>query len=150
MPRLDDIQDGSPLRRGQPAAHTLFGEAQTINSANLAIIEAIKAAGDVGVDGATRIILGELLLWSIQANNLNMNLQTSCRAFMSGKAMTYIGRGTTHAPPRTNIWPWLTRVCCAALTREPLLIIFLETGGLFRLLARLLMLVADDPRSGTE
>ncbi|GLB23602.1 hypothetical protein AtubIFM61612_004197 [Aspergillus tubingensis] len=31
---IDDIEDGSPLRRGQPAAYRVFGRAQTINSAN--------------------------------------------------------------------------------------------------------------------
>ncbi|KAJ7092523.1 isoprenoid synthase domain-containing protein [Mycena crocata] len=31
---VDDIEDGSELRRGQPAAHTVHGIPQTINSAN--------------------------------------------------------------------------------------------------------------------
>ena len=31
---IDDIQDGSDLRRGSPAAHRVFGTAQAINSAN--------------------------------------------------------------------------------------------------------------------
>ena len=31
---VDDIEDNSPLRRGLPAAHLVFGTAQTINSAN--------------------------------------------------------------------------------------------------------------------
>ncbi|KAL4741108.1 isoprenoid synthase domain-containing protein [Aspergillus similis] len=30
---LDDIQDGSQLRRGRPAAHAVFGQPQTLNSA---------------------------------------------------------------------------------------------------------------------
>lgn len=33
---IDDIQDGSQLRRGFPAAHCIFGTAQTINAANYA------------------------------------------------------------------------------------------------------------------
>lgn len=32
--RIDDIQDSSDLRRGSPAAHRIFGTAQSINSAN--------------------------------------------------------------------------------------------------------------------
>ena len=32
--RVDDVQDDSSLRRGKPAAHTVYGVAQTINSAN--------------------------------------------------------------------------------------------------------------------
>jgi geranylgeranyl pyrophosphate synthase len=31
---LDDIEDQSPLRRGKPATHTIYGQGQTINSAN--------------------------------------------------------------------------------------------------------------------
>lgn len=31
---LDDIEDGSGLRRGAPTAHKVFGEALTINAAN--------------------------------------------------------------------------------------------------------------------
>ncbi|KAF3920770.1 Dimethylallyltranstransferase [Dactylellina cionopaga] len=31
---IDDVEDGSTLRRGFPVAHSLFGVAQTINSAN--------------------------------------------------------------------------------------------------------------------
>ena len=34
--RIDDIQDGSTLRRGFPAAHCVFGTSQCINSANYA------------------------------------------------------------------------------------------------------------------
>ncbi|KAK8078753.1 polyprenyl synthetase [Apiospora phragmitis] len=41
---LDDIQDGSQLRRGFPAAHVVFGVSQTINSANLLLMKALKAA----------------------------------------------------------------------------------------------------------
>lgn len=42
QPRIDDIQDGSDLRRGQPSAHTIYGVAQTINSANHAYFLAQK------------------------------------------------------------------------------------------------------------
>ena len=34
--RIDDIQDGSQLRRGFPAAQCIFGTAQSINAANYA------------------------------------------------------------------------------------------------------------------
>jgi hypothetical protein len=36
---LDDIEDDSPLRRGKPATHCVFGAAQTINSANFQFVE---------------------------------------------------------------------------------------------------------------
>lgn len=41
---LDDIEDSSQLRRGFPAAHTVFGIPETVNAANFAIL---KAIGDV-------------------------------------------------------------------------------------------------------
>jgi hypothetical protein len=42
--RIDDVQDGSTKRRGLPAAHCIFGVAQTINSANLLFVKAISQA----------------------------------------------------------------------------------------------------------
>ncbi|KFY63027.1 hypothetical protein V496_04299 [Pseudogymnoascus sp. VKM F-4515 (FW-2607)] len=39
---LDDIQDQSALRRGSPATHVLFGEAQTINSANFLVVLSLE------------------------------------------------------------------------------------------------------------
>lgn len=41
--RIDDIEDGSQLRRSCPATHTIFGIGQTINSANLLLFKALKA-----------------------------------------------------------------------------------------------------------
>ncbi|KAK2038969.1 polyprenyl synthetase [Colletotrichum somersetense] len=37
---LDDIEDGSKLRRGQPSTHTVYGIGQTINSANFVFVQA--------------------------------------------------------------------------------------------------------------
>ena len=39
---LDDIEDGSERRRGVPAAHKVFGEALTINSANYVYFVALE------------------------------------------------------------------------------------------------------------
>ncbi|KAL2842929.1 isoprenoid synthase domain-containing protein [Aspergillus pseudoustus] len=39
---LDDIQDQSPLRRGKPAPHRIFGTAQTINSATFLYVRAVR------------------------------------------------------------------------------------------------------------
>ncbi|KAG8630370.1 hypothetical protein KVT40_001989 [Elsinoe batatas] len=41
---LDDFQDRSPLRRGRPAAHALFGEAQAIKSSSYGFIKAVALA----------------------------------------------------------------------------------------------------------
>ncbi len=39
---LDDIEDGSQLRRGRPATHEIFGVAQTMNSAGYLVLHALK------------------------------------------------------------------------------------------------------------
>ena len=44
---LDDIGDGSSLRRGQPTAHKIFGVPETINSANFAILEAMEKVSEL-------------------------------------------------------------------------------------------------------
>jgi geranylgeranyl diphosphate synthase, type III len=40
--RIDDIQDDSKLRRGEPVAHLVFGVAQTINSGNYTYFQAME------------------------------------------------------------------------------------------------------------
>ncbi|KAI8648053.1 Gibberellin cluster-GGPP-synthase [Fusarium sp. Ph1] len=39
---IDDFQDNSPLRRGKPSTHTVFGPAQAINSATYVIVKAFS------------------------------------------------------------------------------------------------------------
>jgi len=45
--RIDDIEDGSELRRGQPAAHAIFGIPQTINAANYVYFIALERTLDL-------------------------------------------------------------------------------------------------------
>ncbi|KAF9884146.1 geranylgeranyl pyrophosphate synthetase [Aspergillus nanangensis] len=51
---IDDVEDNSVLRRGVPVAHTIYGTAQTINSANyvyfLALQEVQKLNNPVAID----------------------------------------------------------------------------------------------------
>jgi geranylgeranyl pyrophosphate synthase len=57
-PRLDDIQDGSALRRGRPAAHKVFGQGQTMNSAFFFILRAVEEAAVLNGAEATGIVIG--------------------------------------------------------------------------------------------
>lgn len=66
--RLDDIQDGSELRRGKPATHMVFGIGQTINSAGYAV----------------HLALTEISSW---------NCPTSMAIFMQEVTQLYIGQG---------------------------------------------------------
>ncbi|KAH0559591.1 hypothetical protein GP486_003894 [Trichoglossum hirsutum] len=57
---LDDIEDGSPLRRGSAATHLIFGSAQAINSANFMFVEAVQAVQQLENPGAMDTLLEEL------------------------------------------------------------------------------------------
>ncbi|EOD46358.1 putative geranylgeranyl diphosphate synthase protein [Neofusicoccum parvum UCRNP2] len=58
---IDDIQDGSTLRRGVPAAHEVFGAAQTINSANYAYFLALRELRQLANPGAVDVFVEELI-----------------------------------------------------------------------------------------
>lgn len=42
LPRIDDIEDKSILRRGVPVAHSIYGVASTINAANYVLFLALE------------------------------------------------------------------------------------------------------------
>ncbi|KIV88025.1 hypothetical protein PV10_09201 [Exophiala mesophila] len=59
---IDDVQDGSQLRRGVPVAHNIFGTAQTINSANYVYFIALQELQHLtNKDEAIEIFTTELL-----------------------------------------------------------------------------------------
>ncbi|KAL8689122.1 MAG: hypothetical protein Q9218_005134 [Villophora microphyllina] len=58
---IDDIEDSSTLRRGAPVAHSIFGCAQTINSANYVYVLALEEAFKLGNPAAVHIYGEELL-----------------------------------------------------------------------------------------
>ncbi|PYI10666.1 geranylgeranyl diphosphate synthase [Aspergillus sclerotiicarbonarius CBS 121057] len=57
---IDDIQDHSLLRRGQPVAHEIFGTAQTINSANYVYFLALREVRKLGSGEAVGVFLDEM------------------------------------------------------------------------------------------
>ncbi|RDA82765.1 hypothetical protein CP532_2031 [Ophiocordyceps camponoti-leonardi (nom. inval.)] len=101
---LDDIEDGSSLRRGKPATHMLFGVPQTINSANYLFAIALEELSNLGSEKAYSIFATEL-------RNLHL-----------GQGMDLY---------------WTCHVRCPT-EAEYMLMIDGKTGGLFRLLSRLL------------
>ncbi|KAL4995022.1 isoprenoid synthase domain-containing protein [Aspergillus recurvatus] len=58
---IDDIQDSSKLRRGRPVAHSVFGVAQTINSANYTYFLAQQKLTSLKSTCANDIFVEELL-----------------------------------------------------------------------------------------
>jgi geranylgeranyl diphosphate synthase type 3 len=58
---IDDVEDNSLLRRGKPVAHSIFGTAQTINSANYIYFCALQELLTLGNPEVIRIYTEELL-----------------------------------------------------------------------------------------
>ncbi|KAF2202999.1 geranylgeranyl pyrophosphate synthase [Delitschia confertaspora ATCC 74209] len=113
---LDDIEDGSELRRGKPVAHAVFGVAQTINSANYAIIE---AAND------TRISLGSDVVEVVLNELLELHIGQSYDLY------------------------WTRHGSCPS-EDEYLEMVAKKTGGLIRLLARLMFTKETNTRTKTD
>lgn len=59
--RVDDVEDGSALRRGIPVANSIFGVAQTINSANYAYFKALQDVAQMGNPKLIEIFTDELI-----------------------------------------------------------------------------------------
>jgi geranylgeranyl diphosphate synthase type 3 len=58
---VDDVEDSSVLRRGLPVAHSIFGTAQTINSANYVYFCALQEIQNLKNPKAITIFTEELL-----------------------------------------------------------------------------------------
>ncbi|KAM7196549.1 Isoprenoid synthase domain containing protein [Rhypophila sp. PSN 637] len=110
---FDDIEDGSELRRGFPAAHGVFGTPQTINAASFAVVEAISKASEVPIPGAVGITLEQLRDLHIgQSYDLHWTRHTLCPT-----------------------------------EQEYMEMVHKKTGGLFRLLSRLMTTNMSDSMS---
>jgi ophiobolin F synthase len=76
---LDDIEDNSPLRRGKPAVHTIFGHSQAINSANFMFVQAVTASRQLRSQKAVDILLDDLeRLYVGQSFDLNWKYTLHC------------------------------------------------------------------------
>lgn len=56
--RIDDIEDDSMLRRGKPAAHIVFGKAQTVNSATYLYAKGTRDLDQLQQDACKAAFLG--------------------------------------------------------------------------------------------
>jgi geranylgeranyl diphosphate synthase type 3 len=58
---IDDIQDNSRVRRGEPCAHIIFGVAPTINAANYVYFLGLEECQKLGSAAATNVFVQEVL-----------------------------------------------------------------------------------------
>ncbi|KAI0160238.1 geranylgeranyl pyrophosphate synthase [Xylariaceae sp. FL1272] len=106
---LDDLEDNSPLRRGKPSTHDIYGPAQTINSATYLYIQATELASD---------------------------LSPAClKIFTQEMQRLYIGQSY-------DLY-WSHNAQCPTSIAQYLKMVDDKTGGLFRMLTR--MMVAESP-----
>ncbi|GAW23081.1 hypothetical protein ANO14919_126310 [Xylariales sp. No.14919] len=108
---LDDLEDGSPLRRGRPSTHDIYGPAQTVNSATYLYIQATQLAAE-------------------------LDSPTSFQIFTEEMRRLYVGQSY-------DLY-WTYNALCPS-TAEYLRMVDDKTGGLFRMLTR--MMVAESPVS---
>ncbi|CAO1597261.1 hypothetical protein XANCAGTX0491_001079 [Xanthoria calcicola] len=57
---LDDCEDGSELRRGSPATHMIFGQAQTINTATFLFVRAMQEVARLPNRRSTAVLTEQL------------------------------------------------------------------------------------------
>ncbi|RDW83563.1 bifunctional terpene synthase/polyprenyl synthetase family protein [Aspergillus mulundensis] len=105
---LDDIEDHSPLRRGRPATHMIFGAEQTINSANYLLIDVMQKVRELEDPKCMDIYIEEM------------------RNLFVGQSFDLYWTRNGECPDE----------------EEYLAMIRQKTGGLFRLLTRLMGQVA--------
>ncbi|KAH6844759.1 putative geranylgeranyl diphosphate synthase [Chaetomium sp. MPI-CAGE-AT-0009] len=101
---LDDLEDGSHLRRGKPSTHTIFGAGQTVNAANYQILRALEEVQKLGSPKSIGIYAEEL------------------------KSL-YLGQSLD--------LHWTSNLICPSI-EQYLQMVENKTGGLFRLLGRLM------------
>ncbi|EER24921.1 polyprenyl synthetase, putative [Coccidioides posadasii C735 delta SOWgp] len=106
---LDDIEDDSPLRRGRPSTHNIYGTAQTINSATYQYVKATGMATELGNPSCLRIFIEEMQ--------------------------------QLHVGQSYDLY-WTHNTLCPSVS-EYLKMVDMKTGGLFRMLTRLM--VAESP-----
>lgn len=81
---MDDIEDNSKLRRGIPVAHSIFGVAQTINSANYVYFLALEKTMALGHAKGVEIFTSKV---AHQLYNIPSLLTAYLSAYGSGQLL---------------------------------------------------------------
>lgn len=110
---LDDIQDDSPLRRGSPATHTIFGSAQCINTATYIVVEAVQKVRQYPqmfpefLNGLSQLALGQSwdLNWKHNAHCPSVPEYTTMIDGKTGAMFTMIVHMMASLAPAPSAWP---------------------------------------------
>jgi len=110
---LDDIQDDSPLRRGSPATHTIFGSAQCINTATYMVVEAAHKVQQYPriipefLKGLSQLALGQSwdLHWKHSAHCPSIPEYTTMIDGKTGAMFTMLVHMMAGLTPTPSAWP---------------------------------------------
>ena len=85
---IDDIEDGSTMRRGIPCAHKVYGIPNTINTANYVYFLALEKVHVLNNSEASEVFLGELLnLHRGQGQDIAWRESSTCPTMEAYKQM---------------------------------------------------------------
>ncbi|KAK3377643.1 isoprenoid synthase domain-containing protein [Podospora didyma] len=104
---LDDIQDGSKLRRGKPSTHEVFGEAQTFNSAGHRLVQAFYEIRQLGKE-MQHLVVGQSydLSWTC---NMECPTEEEYLSMVDGKTaslfrmLARLMDAKSHAPSKPDL-----------------------------------------------
>lgn len=130
---IDDIEDNSTRRRGQPAAHIQYGTPMTINCGNLMYFEALNRA--------TNVLPGLMNRYSVSLDEL---LTRTNKILVEEMLNLHHGQGLDIYWRDTLLLRWADESAELPSVGEYLLMVMNKTGGLFRLAVKLMALFADD------
>lgn len=109
---VDDVEDSSLLRRGVPVAHSIFGTAQTINSANYTYFLALQELLKLDEKGNVNVRVECVRIYTEELCNLHR-----------GQGMDLYWRDTLTCPSESDYLEMVSH----------------KTGGLFRLAIKLMI-----------
>ena len=76
---IDDIEDSSKLRRGVPVAHSIFGVAPVLNTANYVYFLALEKCHALGNAEAMQVFVSEILnLHRGQGHDIMVRIRKVC------------------------------------------------------------------------
>ncbi|KAJ6259098.1 hypothetical protein Dda_5995 [Drechslerella dactyloides] len=120
---IDDIQDGSTLRRGQPAAHMIYGPPQAINAANFLFVKCLEEVQKLGA-ASVHVYSGAYYLRAVWGF-----IKFAHAPLLDELRNLHIGQGfDLH---------WTFRTQCPS-EQEYIEMVDGKTGGLFRMACRLM------------
>lgn len=123
--RLDDIEDESSLRRGQPATHIFYGQSQTINSANYVYVKSVAQLLRLQNEKCRDIFIGI----SAPLFSRSMPCLVTDWQYIDELSNLHLGQGL-------DLY-WRFHGRCPTVD-EYIVMIDNKTGGLFRLMLRLM------------